>query len=75
VSPVVAQEGVEDVGHFVVLVVDDEWDGHYYYTYLMPSRAKRHSFPLAILLVEYIDLILLHVHQSKTSHSCSLPLF
>src|SRR5205807_9601565 len=28
VSPVVAQEVVEDVGHVVLLVVDDEWDGH-----------------------------------------------
>jgi len=25
---VVAQEVVEDVGHVVLLVVDDEWDGH-----------------------------------------------
>jgi hypothetical protein len=24
---VVAQEGVQDIGHFVLLVVDDEWDG------------------------------------------------
>ena len=29
VAPVVAQEVVEDVGHVVLLVVDDEWDaGH-----------------------------------------------
>ena len=29
VSPVVVQEVVEDVGHVVLLVVDDEWDaGH-----------------------------------------------
>ena len=26
VSPVVAQEVVEDVGHVVLLVIDDEWD-------------------------------------------------
>ena len=28
VSPVVVQKVVEDVGHVVLLVVDDEWDGH-----------------------------------------------
>jgi len=28
VAPVVVQEVVEDVGHVVVLVVDDEGDGH-----------------------------------------------
>jgi len=28
VAPVVVQEVVEDVGHFMLLVVDDEWDGH-----------------------------------------------
>ena len=28
VSPVVAQEVVEDAGHVMLLVVYDEWDGH-----------------------------------------------
>jgi hypothetical protein len=28
VSPVVVQEVVEDVDHVMLLVVDDEWDGH-----------------------------------------------
>ncbi len=28
VAFVIGQEGVEDIGHFVLLVVDDEWDDH-----------------------------------------------
>jgi len=28
VAFVIGQEGVEDIGHFMLLVVDDEWDVH-----------------------------------------------
>jgi hypothetical protein len=29
VSPVVAQEVIEDISQFMLVVVDDEWDGHH----------------------------------------------
>src|SRR5256884_6916079 len=45
-----------------VYVIKNETTGPHFHE-------QKHPFPLAILLVEYIDLILLHVHQSKTSHS------
>ena len=31
---VLYQKVVQDVGHFVLLVVDDEWDGHHSLVYL-----------------------------------------
>ena len=62
----VAQEVVEDVGHVVLLVVDDEWDGH--------KVASNGAIEMCIILSDfatYFFLLSINVPHNEFSQNNS----